>query len=472
MKRNVWIGLAGAAALLAVVAVGLLGEYDAPRIGRAALDLLSTPEMHVTAERFRLSPLRGIELGNARVAADLPGGRLRVEADALVLELRFWPLLTGRLIADELVVRSPRVELTTNEAAAPASAPASASAEDREKAPAPDAETATGGPRLRIDRIRIDNGELVLRGAGDETPTRMSGVDLELRDVETADPEAPLLGLSATGSLDAETVETADVSGQDLEGAIELGDGHLRLSDLELDAEQGHFRLPKVDLDLAHDPYRYDFDVESDPLHTDRLLGVTSGGFGEGTLRFQATGAGEPADAFEGQGTLRIAGGTLPANPTLSAIAALLGDDGLLDRRYQPVEISFRIDGDTLELTPFDLSVDDTVIRFSGSLLLSGPLDLRATLETPRERVDTKEVPKELLDALETDQGRVRVPLAIRGTASAPRVAPASDLLLESGRRAVEKRFGREAGKAIGRLLGGDDETDETDETNEEPPPR
>ena len=34
MKRKPWIGLAGAAALLAIGAAGLLGEYDAPRIGR------------------------------------------------------------------------------------------------------------------------------------------------------------------------------------------------------------------------------------------------------------------------------------------------------------------------------------------------------------------------------------------------------------------------------------------------------
>ena len=296
----------------------------------------------------------------------------------------------------------------------------------------------------------------------------MGGVDLELRDFETADPEAPLLGLSATGSLDADTVETADVWGRT---SRERSSWPMATcasptwSSTPNRATSGCRRSTSTWPRPL--PLRFRSGVR--PLHTDRLLGVTSGGFGDGTLRFQATGAGEPADAFEGRGTLRIAGGTLPANPTLSAIAALLGDDGLLDRRYQPFEISFRIDGDTLELAPFDLSVEDTVIHFSGSLLLSGPLDLRATIETPRERVDTKEVPKELLDALETGQGRVQVPLAIRGTASAPRVAPASDLLIDSGKKAIEKRLGREVGKAIGRLLGGGDEPDET---NEEPPPR
>ena len=317
-----------AAALVVVlgglVLAALLVEYDAPRIGRAVLDHLSNDEVTVTAESFRLSPLRGVFLGDATVDADLPGGRLHATAEDLVLRHRFWPLLSGRLVADELEVVAPRVEIGSGPP--PAAAVETPPSPGEGPAPSPgDAGAPPGAdapkPRIRIERLTVEDAT-VLFGADGEEPTEIRGAELELAGLATQAPGAPLLGLSGEGSLEAESYRDGAVEGRDLSGALTLGDGRLTFTELALDADEGHFRLPTLVFDFGADPYVYRLELVSDPLRTDAMLGTTSGDFGSGTLRFAGAGrGGGPEAGIRGVGELRLEGGALPANPTLAALA-------------------------------------------------------------------------------------------------------------------------------------------------------
>src|SRR5262245_49652605 len=107
--------------LAAAVAAVLLLEFDSPVLGRAALARIG-PVLggHVDARAFRFRLIRGLALEGLTATSDMAGGRFNLDAEALVLDHRLWPLLGGRVEIERFLLRRPHLRLEQGGSRAPA----------------------------------------------------------------------------------------------------------------------------------------------------------------------------------------------------------------------------------------------------------------------------------------------------------------------------------------------------------------
>ena len=123
MKRKLLLGLLSLVAAFGMVAVLLSLEYDAPELGNRVLATASEPGlMEIEAQGFRLAPLRGLRLEGVQARTVVDGGTLYADIDSVVLRHRLRPLLSRRLVLEELVLENPDLRLVSaTEATDPAS---------------------------------------------------------------------------------------------------------------------------------------------------------------------------------------------------------------------------------------------------------------------------------------------------------------------------------------------------------------
>lgn len=496
MKRLLLVLAALVVMVLIAGAVLLSTRFDSQELGRKVLETAGEHlGLELTADRFRLRLLSGLELEGLTVRGRLPAGDLDGRIAHLTLRHELWPLLTGRLVIHELRLDQPDLELTATPETEPASPP-SADAAAPSPVPSGDAPSGAtaeppggGGLDLQIDRVRIEGGRLVLRSADPEEPaTEVEGLDLALDDVTTrpAGGDEAARGLDtggldtgglnavrATGTLGVTEARLGDLDVTEARGEVSLGDGHLRLTDGRLTLPAGEVKTLDLDLDLTTEPYGYRVTLGADPLRTGELLaaapdeGETSeegepaqqgGGFGPSRLDFQAQGRGGGIDGMEGGGTLAVQGGTLPPLPILVAVDSLVDGAALVGAEYQPFDVAVQVGSGRMEILPFQLAAGDLTLDVRGTAVPEGAWNLWLALGLPRAGVNVKEVPRELLDALTDGEGRLHLPLRVSGTAESVRVVPDPDALSEATRREarerIQGRVRKELDKGLEKLFG------------------
>ena len=502
MKRLILVVTLLLVLALTVAAAVLYFRFDSERLGRTVLDRAGEGlGLDLAAERFDFHLLRGLEIEGLTARGSLPAGILEARLGRLVLHHELRPLLSRRLVIRELVLAEPRIELTETPGASEEGEP-----ERRAERPAADPTVEGGtGPggserasgtgevqrnlRLQIHQVRLTDGELVLRSADPEVdPTEVRGLELTLHDVATGggeeDSPAGLAGLRARGTLQVAEARVGELRTTDARGEVTLGDGHLRLSEGRLSLDAGPVRSLELDLDLTEQPFGYELALGAEPLETGALLGAEreggqegakedgrgadagkEGGFGPSHLSFQARGRGGGLEAMQADGTLAVDGGTLPVHPVLAAVDALVEGAGLVGAEYLPVDVGFEVRGGRVELRPFRLVAGGTTLDVRGTAVPDGPWDLWLALAVPRRGIDIEEVPRELLDVLTDDDGRLHLPLRVSGDADAVRVVPDPQALAEATRRGAERRLRsrlhEELSRGLRSLFGAEDESDE-----------
>jgi|CXWL01.1.fsa_nt_gi hypothetical protein len=453
MERKRWVlaGIALAAFGMAC-AMAALVTWEAPAaLTKALLAALSSKELRVEAGAVRLGLLRGLVLERVAVDLRLTDGRLTARAESAAVDQRLLGLLTGRLNVAAIRLLDPKVEVTWDAAPAPrARALSRAAPASTAEAPAAAGSGATAGRwtlAVGVERVVLENGTFVMRddGAADEL-VRVEGLDLELTGLAIAPgAKSAVAGLTGDGKVRAERLLAAGVEATEVRGTLAFAGGHLLVSKLALPTTYGPLGIEALDLDLGRDPYAYTLDGGGTPLATRELLGAAAG-FGDGTLQFAVAGDGSPRGGPRGKGTLAVAAGKLGSLPLLAAVEGLLAGTEIVGRPYEPFVVPFDVDGERLTLRPFALVAGNLRLGAEGRVDAAGPLDLHLELSLPRADVAVAEIPNEVLEALTDVDGRVKLPLSVRGTLDAPKVA--------FDRRAWGRLAGRRLAAEGFRLLG------------------
>jgi hypothetical protein len=493
VKRFVLIVLVLVLIVIVGGAVLYLG-FDSEQLGRTVLARAGARlGLELSAEHFELHLLRGLEIEGLTAHGSLPAGALDARLDRLVLRHELWPLLSRRLVVRELVLVRPRIEITETPESAPVAATGEPAVGDvGEEISSGDAEpgSSAGGLQLEIRRLRLTDGELVLRSADPEVaPTEVRGLDLALDDLATgsAGETAPagLAGLRGRGELTVAEARLGELHAADGRGDVRIEDGHLRVTGGRLDLDAGPVRSLELDLDLTREPFGYELSLGAEPLDTGALLagetpaetGETAkdegsavagdGGFGPSHLTFEAQGRGGGLEGMQAEGTLAVDGGSLPPLPVLAAIDALVDGAGLVGAQYQPVDVELEVRGGQVVLEPFRLVAGGVTLDVRGTAVPDGPWDLWLSLGVPRRGIDIHELPHEVLDVLTDDAGRLHLPLRVSGTAERVRVVPDPDALAEATRQGAEQRLRNriqeELGRGLHSLFGGGKSEPETE---------
>jgi len=429
MTRRSWI-LVASGLMAAALAAALLLEFNAPRMGQAALARMgATMGARVTARAFRFRLVRGLALEGLEASSDYTGGRWSLSADALVLDHRLWPLLTGRIEVDRIVLRRPRIRLEQRPAG-------------RTTLPAAAAQ-AGAALALRVVEARMDDGTIEVTAPGQPALT-VTGLDVSLRDL--AMTGSTLAGLSANGRAEAEAIRFARTVARNVEGRFKLENGTLSAEEVRFRTDQGLFEATlRARLDRL--PLTYSLDLRGDPLDLNRMAGqADQSGFGPATLHLSAAGAGAGTSALRGRGVLKMQPGRLPASPLLERLQGALGARGLVGARYEGTETPFRLQDGRAVFDAFHLRADPLAVDMRGWIGLDGPLSLAVQVRAPRSMVRVAGVSSDVLDALADDEGRIVVPLTVTGTQANPVVRPdAGALLAQAGRGMGRTAVGKAA---------------------------
>ena len=453
-------------AFVAVVTALFFVTFDSPELGRAVLERASaTTGLQMTAERFRLNVIRGLEVGGVEVKGKLAdGSEISARLERLVLEHRLLPLLSRKISVTRIILDSPEVALVEASpgAGSPKAAPKTArrskdvpaAATDRDRADV--ATPASGGLSLEVEEIKLVNAKLETRAPRASKPsTTLEGLDLTLRRlVFNPSSVAPLAALSAEGrlSFNEATFSTTRVSR--LEGEFTMAEGTLRIPKTTFATEQGRFEGELV-VELNATPFRYTMKLAGDPLDMNATLGAgAGGGLGPGRLDLAAQGVGSETKTVKAQGTLKLAAGKLPASPVLTGVEKALGKTTLVGAPYKPTEARFRLDKNRLTLEPFKLETDQVALSLEGWADLQGPLALQLVVRAPRASVDIKEIRPEILDTLTDDKGWVAIPFKVAGTSEKPAVAPDASALAAQARQGTERLVKAKATEELKGFLG------------------
>lgn len=460
-----------AGALITIVLVGVLlylaTRFDAETLGRLVLARVNrSGAVEIQAARFSLRPFKGLQLEDAVASGELSSGRFTATVDSIELEHDIWSLFGGELVVRKIILERPRVELISG-AASGSSGPSDPRDSNASTGGAPSAEAEGSSParglRLSIEKIHASDCDLLSRTEGVETPDlEIHGCTLELAEV-AFDPTAPsaVTGLSATGAIRAQSVKLGGVEGRDANGRFTLADGQATITDLTLQTDSGRLVVEALEMNLTEEPPPYDLRLLGD-LDVNHLLAYDGSGFGPGQLSFQGLGKSSETGSLRGQGRLRLGAGEIPPAALPLGIDAALQQQLLANVPYESTDIDFRIADERIELESFEIAAPGVKVGGAGTLDLAGALALRLYVRAPRAVLDIKQIPKEVLDGLEDDQGWVTIPLGVGGTFEAPRVGLDREALervaVDRAKDRVEDEAKKLGDKLLKKLFGGDED--------------
>ena len=417
----------------AAVASVLLLEFDSPALGPAALARIG-PVLggRVDARAFRFRLVRGLALEGLTASSSIAGGRFSLEAEALVLDHRLWPLLGGRVEIERVILRRPRLRLEQGPAG-------------RAPAPPPTALPGAAALALRVVEARMDDGTVEVITPG-QPPLTISKLDFTLRDLDLAG--SALSGLSATGRARAESIRFARTEARDVFGEFKVQGGGLTAEPIRFRTKEGRFEATlKMRLDRL--PLSYSLDLRGDPLDLNAVAGLRAdGGLGPGRLRLTAEGTGSGTAALHGHGNLHLEKGRIPASPLLQRVQGFLATP-LVGAPYEASDTPFRLQNGRVEFDSFKLRADRLSLDMQGWVALEGPLSLVVTARAPREAVRVPGVPPQVLDTLADAQGYVLVPMTVTGTQRDPVVRPDVAALMAEAGRGAGGAAARKAGEGL-----------------------
>jgi AsmA-like protein len=446
-RRSALVTAVAAGVAAALLAALLLVEFDASALGAAVLARAGAAlGVQLTARSFRLRPLTGLVLEDVHGSASFTGGRATVSLDRLVLDHRFWRLLLGEIVVDRLLLQGLHVQLV--EAGGPPS---------RRAAPDAAAVAAGGGlgrMALRVSRIDVRDGTIELQTPGAPRPVVLKGLDLRLRDVALdPSPGSALAGLAATGEVVVAEIALPSTRVRDLRGSLRLGHGRLQTDTVRFRTDEGAFQA-EAGVSLDRLPLAYTLSLRGQPLDMARILGTpAAAGFGPGSLRFEARGAGTTPEGVQGTGSFRMETGTLGGTPLLEALDLALGRPTLVGARYQPAETPFRIEHGRVAFDRLLFQTDRVALQVGGWASLQGPLDLSVSVRAPRREVAVGGLGAGALDLLTGPDGNVVIPFKVTGTQAAPKVQPDLGALAAQTKQGAARSLLDKASRGLGALL-------------------
>ena len=443
------------AILVVAVAILFFVDFDSPELGNAVLEKANEATgANLSVENFRLNLIRGLELEGVESTSSFPGTVVNARIDKLVLRHRLLPLLSGRVVVDQILLRHPEVELVERGGKSKKNSgkrgkpkkkleteSSDANGADGQP-PTKEAEESIGGLDLEISEIRIEDGSIRKGSVSSVSPFSVDGLDLTLRDLTFNRGALSLLhAITAVGSLRLDGLTLDGMEVREVRGELTLDQGLLEGKDFTFVTEQGTFHA-QLSVDFTRIPFAYTLSLRGDPIDVNAIARSKEGGFGAGLLELEAEGFGTDSKGIRGKGVLRLEEGKLPSTPVLAALEKLLArGTSLVGSRYQATDAPFRIEKNELILERFRLETPQAGLDLEGIVHLDGPLALKLVLRTPREGLVIKEVPDEVLDALTDDEGWVAIPFRITGTRDEPKVLPdAKSLLTGSGTRKLIER--------------------------------
>ena len=450
-RRRILVLLGLVAALLLTVLVSLATmTFDSPVLGDKVLATVSSyGGLEIEAEEFRVALLHGLRLRKVHAVAMLPAGRVTLDVDTIVLESRIGPLLKRQIHVERVVLRRPHLvleEAPIAEGEPPAAAAAVAS-----------------GMSAKIVEVLLEDATFEIRPADPEMPPLLvEGFHLTLRDLDMADTGLLLTSLRGAGQMQIDRVVTPDAQVVDARGDLQLGDGDLKLQNFDFQVvDAGKMTVPEMTLHLADPELSYDMDLRG-TLDLGSILGVRTSKLGSASMVFE--GQGPVADVFSsyGGGRVEVKPGNLPDAKLFQLIDRTLGDTILVGAAYDLLDFGYTLQDQKIDVDAFDIGTPNVGLTVSGTAGLDGTMAMTFLVRIPRDMLKIKEIPPEVLDILEDDQGRVMLPFTVGGAAIDPKVVLARQELMEAAKtgakREVKKKAAEEVGKALGRLFGGDDD--------------
>lgn len=458
LRRLLIISVALLVALIASVALAFTKTWDSPQLGQRILDQIgASTGMRIEAEEFRLSLRHGLRLGKVHAEAQLPAGRMVLDADAMVLEHQLGPLLNRQIHLDRVRLERPHVVL--REAAASEAEPAPTDAGKATETPAQPGEAARPADKgfsAQVREIALVDATLESRPADPAVPPIVvEGFDLTLRDLELGDTHRLMTSLRGMGDLRVRRIDAAGREVTDAEGVLRLEDGQLVVEDMSFDVvDGGRMTVPRFSVQLDHEDLLFDLELRG-ALDVEGLLGVSERLVGGADLVFEGSGPLTDIMAVAGTGRVEVKEGKLPAAKIFRLIDGLLGESVLVGAQYGLFNVAYRLQDQKVELDAFDIGTRNVGLTISGEASLDGTITMLLDVRVPRTMISIKEIPEQALDVLEDEQGRVQLPFQIGGDSVDPTVVLARSAVLQAARQGAKREVKERAQEEIGKVLRG-----------------
>ena len=295
---------------------------------------------------------------------------------------------------------------------------------------------------VSIAEFRIENGTVVSR-IEEPSPaeTTITGLNLRLKEFRLDSSAAePILGLSGKGSIEVDRIITDDLQLEGSHGRIEIDRGRVSISDLGVKTRNASLEVSALGLNLRREPPPFNLQAGGE---YDLNAFVEEGGtrtFGPASLQMSLSGEAPSVDQINGDGTLRLESGEIPAFPMVTLIEHILGENLITGSRYQATDIAFTVENGRIHVQPFVLPVEDMQISGLGTIEMNGPLDLEVSVRLPRDRVDIEAL-EGAIDGL-TEDGYTTLPFNVTGTAGDPEVTIDSSLYKDAMKGMGKKALG------------------------------
>ena len=234
-------------AVLALVGLFLLTkDWDSPELGQALLaEVGEATGVEMTATGFRFNLFSGVELDDVHASSSSPGRQFEFTLDQLVFEHRIFPLLSGTVAIDRIVLERPQFELVeTPSEAEPATEAEPGEAEPSADATAPDEpdqKDEQGGLVLEVKQILIRQGSVVMRNTDSGSETRVEGLDFTMENLRFDPTADSLAALEAEGELTIAKINLDTLALSDFESRFQLVNAVFDLSELVFTTTHGKF---------------------------------------------------------------------------------------------------------------------------------------------------------------------------------------------------------------------------------------
>lgn len=497
----------GGAVLVAVVVVGAgawVAVAHGDRLLRAVGGRLGR-DVDVAHVGLGVAGGLGVRLAALRVADD-PAIEARepfVTADALAMRLRLLPLLRGQVVVDRVELDAPVVNLVRTrdgrlnvETLGRGSTPASEEAE-------PAGERTRRRPAFQLANLRLRHGTFRYHERATNRTVELDDVAVDARQprldspvpvavrARLAAPDLRLDDIRSDGVVELTRERPAFRgtmrAGRGAVGTLPLGalEAHVMASPPVVDVERfsaellngsarGKARLAGAgeDAGLAASVDAKALDLSELPAHPHRPRPAGSLALA-GNVTGPPPGAPHFARDLAGQGRFDVADGRVEnvavGRAVLDVLSPFLGAAGVDrlrvrypdlfasdDLRFTRLAGSGRLAGGRIHSNDLTLASASYAARGEGSLGLDGTLDVALRLSASRALTDDLLGRSRARGALVDADGRLTVPLRVRGALRRPRVTPAPEFAAGAARALLKDTgLGDVAGEALERLFRG-----------------
>ncbi len=321
---------------------------------------------------------------------------------------------------------------------------------------------------LNLEFVRLDAAELAaLAGWASAGAAASSAAS----PVAAGAPQPPLLTrLQGRGTLRAQTARLAGLDVENLSAALELGGGAVRLRDATFGLYGGRHH-GTLTLNAVQPGMPFLLQSRVDGVDVARLLAAWSPGSagvlrGRGAVDLDLTGvayAPEKLRTVAGSVHLSVSDGALTTVGLLETVAALLeaaGGRGIGkdETPFRSLAGDFAIHAGIAHTDDLALVADDLRLDVRGDLDLTGPLALEGVVAFSPQVSASMVQRTGALRVRQGADGRLTVPLTLRGTLHTPKVQVDVQRILREGlrderRKDLEREVERAKKKLLDRLL-------------------